>query len=255
MSWSAESYQLVAFHPQYEIEDAFQMWLSLFQQAPDNYQRHPDVNARATRAHGSGFGFEWQLQCSPGRVELFLTGESSSHQIDSPFPLIHNDQEGLNLIKTNIIKALASKIKIIRLGFVCSFFHDYATMAEVHEKFTEVTGIKLITEKSLDAKFGINVRTNMSEFGLILNRLCNWLALEKQAMQIAFNAHTQQTMGMITQQFAPNIIQPSLVFNLDINTTVNDSGFDPVVVEKIFAFMLAEASKLKEGGYNELIST
>ncbi len=250
MSWQAESYQFVAFHPPHEVQDAFQIWLGLFQASPDNYQRHPDPNANATLANGKHAGYFWQVQCSPGRVDLFLMGQPAvipdQANPSSFFPVIPNATAGLDLLRQQLVRPLLDKLPVTRMAVVVQFFEDHPSYRSANEAFLKLTGAPIDPVSALDVMFSVNVRKGLDEYGVALNRVCRWQTIEKQLVQVQINTGIAEGL--------PQIVQHSLLLNIDINTMHQQTAIRSSTRMPIAERLFEELEGLKEGGYEKLNS-
>lgn len=250
MTWQAESYQFVAFHSPHEFHDAFQIWLSLFQTSPDNYQRHPDPNTNATLANGKHAGYFWQVQCGSGRVDLLLLGQPAVvPDVTKPasfFPVITNAASGADLLRKKFVPLLLDKLVVTRMAVVGQLFEDHPSYQSANEAFVKLTSSPIDPSTAFDAMLSVNVRKRLKEYGVVLNRVCRWQTLEKQMVQVQINTGITES--------APQIVQHSLILNIDINTvpqqTAIRSSDRMAIAERLFD----EFEGLKEGGYEKLNS-
>lgn len=247
MSWIAESFQFVVFHSPRETHDAFQMWIHLFGVGPGNYQRHPDANLNASQALGQYAGFTWQIQCQPGRVDLFLVGQDDPAQSisGSVFPQIIDRAAALSVLKERVQRLVSDHLQPLRLALVAQHFKNFGELREANVEFCKLTGVNADPTASSDLSFGLNVRREIGPHKIVANRICRWQSLVKQMMQIQINA--------VVQEQVPVIQQPAVVVNVDINTIAQQIPMKADEATKIAEALFAECDVLTEGGYDQLV--
>ncbi|MDR7148028.1 hypothetical protein [Rhizobium sp. BE258] len=242
MAWSSEFYQFAVFTQPHEKQDAFQVWLDLFGSPPDNYQKAtPDPLNPATQATGTFAGYQFQVQCAAGRIDVFLLGTSGPLS----FPVIASAEASLAVLREKA-NALAASRSVLRLALINQSFEDHQTLESANLRFSEVTDLTDIPDNAQDLNFGINVRKSFDNPTVALNRLCRWISMVKQMMQIQIGPTGAQ------EPLAP-IEQPSLIFNLDLNTVIRPLPFNPGSVSGIIEHLFAENLRLKEKGYEYLV--
>lgn len=241
MAWTTESYQFVAFHPPQDVSDAFQIWLNIFGASPDNYQRHPDPNTKASQSMGSFAGYNWQLQCAPGRVDLTLLGQSTT----APFPEVGNSQAAVAVLKERVLKLLADHVRTVRLAVVSQGFQNFDTLQQANVAFNQHAWINADPSVSSDLMFGLNVRKEVGDPPVTMNRLCRWQALVKQLMQFQITGTAQEQL--------PAIMQPAIVLNVDINTLPQQIPYKPAEAARIAMQLFDECDAIREGGYGRLM--
>lgn len=237
MAWSSEFYQFAAFTPPQDKADAFQLWLETFGSPPDNYQRAPDLSIQATMATGSYAGYQFQLQSSPGRIDLFLMGTQGANGS----AIINAEEAAANLLKDRV-GILGSSRAILRLALISQVFEDTPSLGAATTKFCELTGLPNIPPNSQDLNFGINLRKEFDNPRVTFNRWCRWVSSIKQLVQLQIGP-----AGLAEQ--LPSIEQPSIIFNLDLNTVVRPLPFSANAINGVIALLFDETARLRSGGY------
>ncbi|MGN7713937.1 hypothetical protein [Agrobacterium radiobacter] len=246
MNWSVESYQLVYFHQPLIIQDAFQIWLSLFQATPDSYQRHPDPNARATQAGGNFAGYTWQIAAQPGRIDIFIVGNTSDGADPLPtFPNIKNDIQARDLLIAKARQLPIEAIGVVRLAFVTQLSHNVTKLQDANNLIAELLPLNAIPTSASDMSFSLNLRKSITTPPVVLNRICRWQAVEKQLVQLQ--------MG-VPQTMQSTISQPAVMLNVDINTVQQQSGIKTADIDPIIQSLVQESAAIRSGGYDEFIS-
>ncbi len=246
MNWNVESYQLVFFHQPSVVQDAFQVWIQLFQLTPDNYQRHPDPNAKSAQAAGNFAGYLWQVATSPGRIDVSIVGNASDVVDQMPgFPIIKNDGQALDLLITKSRLLQPELLGVVRLALVSQFSQNVADLAIANEMLLELVPVSNFPQGALDIIFSLNVRKHLNDPVVHLNRLCRWQAIEKQLFQIQ--------MG-VSQMMQPAFSQPAVTLNVDINTVQQQSAIKAQDVDRVIRNLVNETLAIRARGYDGLTS-
>lgn len=247
MNWGVEQFQLALFHTPNAAHDAYQTWLSLFQATPDNYQRHPDPLQRASQAGGLAFGYNWLVQVAPGRTDVFLSA-ANTNGTGSPveaFPLVGNDSAASSLLMQRLSLMQVEQIGVLRIALVSQFTFHVQSSQEANERFFALTGIAKVEPTVSDLIYSLNCRKKLDRTGILANRLCRWQTVEKQFVTMQVGA---------VNEFMPAITQPAVALNVDINTVPQQVPFKASEVPLIAADLLVESVRIRNGGYNALIS-
>ncbi len=204
----------------------------------------------ASQALGQYAGFTWQMQCQPGRVDLFLVGQEDAPQTTSGspaavFPQINDLASARSVLKDRVQRLVTDHLKPLRLALVSQYFKNFGELKEANVEFNNLTGIKADPKAASDLTFALNVRREIGPNKVVANRICRWQSLVKQMMQIQING--------IVQEQVPVIQQPAVVVNIDINTIAQQIPLKADEAVKIAEAFFAESEALTEGGYERLM--
>lgn len=184
----------------------------------------------AVRSEGA---FEYRLNISAGRADLFVTPSPSSPPASGEINLIDVKSAAVGVLERLHAQKWDDFGDIYRLAIVAPFIRVCKSLKEAQDALFERTGIDRIDGEITDLSFSFNKRKISSKTGIKLNRLIRYSTAEFHNIRFEIGQNSPDA-GRVAE------IVHAFEMNVDVNSVPNERTIERTAISQTLSDIFDE---------------